>query len=81
MGVPGQLQRDTPWHAPGDIGLVRQQDDRRIVGDLCERRAEIVDADAVHRPEAPRRKIGELIAEAGEPERLAVLVSRTASFS
>ena len=38
-----------------------------------QRRTEIVDADAPARPEAPRRQIGQLIAEAREPERPAAL--------
>ena len=73
MGMPGELQRDPRRHAHRNVGLVRQQDDRRVVGYLRERRGEIVDADAPHRPEAPRRQIGQLIAEPGEPERAAVL--------
>ncbi len=52
---------------------MRQQNDRRIIGDLRQRGAEIVDADAPHRPETARREIGELIAEAGQPERTPVL--------
>ena len=81
MGMPGELQRDARRHAQRDVGLVRHQDDRRIVGDFRKRRAEIVDADALERPEAPRRHIGELIAEAGQPERMAVLGEALASFS
>ena len=73
MGMAGELQRNARRHAPRDIRLVRHQDDRRVVGDFRKRRAEIVDADALERPEAPRRHIGELIAEAGQPERVAVL--------
>ena len=81
MGMAGELQRDARRHAHRDVGLVRQQDERRIVGDLRKRRAEIVDADAPHRAETPRRHIGELIAEAGQPERPAVLGQPPTSFS
>ena len=52
---------------------MRQQDHRRVVGYFGKRRVEIVDADAPHRPEAPGRHIGQLIAETGQPERTAVL--------
>ena len=52
MGMAGQLQRDARRHPHGDVGLMRQQHDRRIVGDLRQRRREIVDADAAHLPEA-----------------------------
>src|SRR5215204_4713796 len=44
------------------------------LGDLRQRRAEIVDADALERPEAARRDISELVAETGQPERMAVLM-------
>ena len=75
MGMPGELQRDARRHAHRNIRLMRQQDDRRVVGHFCKRRAEIVDTDAPDRPEAPRRHIGQLIAKPGEPERVAVLAS------
>src|SRR6478752_7903883 len=65
MGMAGKLQRHPRRHALGDIRLMRQQNDRRIVRDSCQRRAEIVDTDAPHRAEMARRHIGELIAEAG----------------
>jgi hypothetical protein len=52
MGMAGELQRDARRHAPRDVGLVRQQNDRRVVGDFRQRRAEIVDADPLERPEA-----------------------------
>ena len=82
MGMAGELQRDARGHAPRDVGLMRHQDHRRIVGDLRQRRAEIVDADALERPEAARRHIGQLVAETGQPERMAVLgQSFFASFS
>src|SRR3954452_18574481 len=58
MGVAGQLQSDARGHPRRDIGLMREQDDRRIVGDLGERRVEIVGAEAPRAPEAPRRQKG-----------------------
>src|SRR5215218_327561 len=73
MGVAGQLQRDAGGHARRDIGLMREQDDRRIVADLGKRRVEIVGAEAPRAPEASRRQKGELITEAGEPERATIL--------
>ena len=73
MGMTGKLQRDPRRHAPGDIGLMRHQDQRRIVGYLGQRRPEIIDADAPHRPETPHRRIGQLIAKTGQPERAAIL--------
>ena len=73
MGMAGELQRHPRRHALGDVGLMRQQNDRRVIGDLRQRRAEIVDADAPHRPETARREIGQLIAKAGQPERTPVL--------
>ena len=66
MGVPGELQRHALGHPARDIGLVREQDDRRIVGDLGKRGTEIVDADAMNGTKPPRRPIGELVAEPGE---------------
>ena len=51
MGVAGQLERDARGHARRDVGLMREQDDRRVVGDLCQRRIEIVDTEALGRPE------------------------------
>ena len=87
MGMATELQRHPLRHAHRDVGLVRQQHDRRVVGYFRKRRCEIVDADAPHRPEAPRRKIRQLIAEPGQPERSAgfgqafrvVFVNRNAS--
>src|SRR5437867_1622195 len=73
MGVTGQLERDARGHARCDIGLMREQDDRRVFGDLCERRGEIVGTEAPSAAVALRRRIGELIAEAGEPERATIL--------
>ena len=32
MGMPRELQRDPRRHAHRDVGLVRQKDDRRVVG-------------------------------------------------
>ena len=68
MGMAGELQRHPRRDAPGHVRLVRQQHDRRVVGNFCQRRAEIVDADAPHRAEAARRNVSQLIAEASEPE-------------
>ena len=73
MGMPGKLQHHPRRYAQRHVGLVRQQNDRCIVGDFRKRRREIVDADALDRPEPTRRHIGQLIAETGEPERPAVL--------
>ena len=50
---------------------MRQQDHRRVVSHLCERRVEIVDADPANAAKAPCRQISELIAEPGEPEGMA----------
>src|SRR5262249_49540707 len=74
MGMTGELQRNARGHARGDIGLMCEQDRGGIIGDFGERRAEIVDADAPHRAKTPCRHVGELIAEAGKPERAAVLL-------
>src|SRR3954451_13261897 len=73
MGVAGQLQSDARGHPRRDIGFMREQDHRCIVADLRERSGEIVDTEARHASEAPSRQVRELIAEAGEPERAAVL--------
>ncbi len=63
MGMSGELQRDPRRHAHRNVGLVRQKNDRRVVGHLRKRRSKIVDADTLDRPEPARRKIGQLIAE------------------
>jgi hypothetical protein len=63
MGMPRELQRDSRRHAHRDVGLVRQQNDRRVIRDFPKRRAKVIDADTPDRPEAPRRKIGQLVAE------------------
>ena len=52
---------------------MRQQHDRRVVGHLPERRAEIINTDARHPSETPRRHVGQLIAKPGEPERVSIL--------
>jgi hypothetical protein len=44
MRMPGQLQRDSRRQPHRNIGLVRQKNDRRIVGDFCKRRGKIIDA-------------------------------------
>ncbi len=67
------MQRDPRRYAHRDVGLVRQQNDRRVVGHFRKRCGKIIDADALDRPEPPRRKIGQLIAEPGKPERAAGL--------
>src|SRR6266702_3943116 len=72
MGMAGQLQRDARGYARRDIGLMREQDDRRVVGDFCQRRIEIVGTEALRPAVALRRSISKLIAEAGEPERAAI---------
>ena len=56
MGMSRKLQRDARRNAHRNIRLVRQQNDRRIVGDFCQGRIEIIDADARDRPEVERRK-------------------------
>src|SRR5207302_4601129 len=65
---PRAARRPAPAHA-WHVWLVRQQNDRRVVGDFPKCRGEIIDADTPDRPEAARRKIGQLVAEPGEPER------------
>src|ERR1700682_6687029 len=69
VGVPRKLQRHPRRHAHRDVGLVRQKNDRRVVANFPKRRREIIDADTLDRPEPPCRKIGQLIAEPGKPER------------
>ena len=65
MGMARELQGDPRRHTHGNVWLVRQQNDRRVVGDFPKCRGEIIDADTPDRPEAARRKIGQLVAEPG----------------
>ncbi len=73
MGVTGQNERDALGHTAENIRLMRQQHDRRIVGDGGKRLIEIVGADRQAIAALARRQIGDLIAEPGKPERTAVL--------
>ena len=73
MGMAGQLQRDARGYERRDIWLMREQDNRRIVGDLRQRAREIVGAKPMHAAIALRGIVGELIAEAREPEGASVL--------
>ena len=73
MGMTGQLQRHARRHAHGNVGLMRKQDDRRVVGDPGKRRVEIVHANATDGAEISRREVGKLVAEAGEPEVTTIL--------
>ncbi len=81
MGMAGELQRDARGHAPRYIGLMRHQNHRRVVGDLRQRGAEIVDADTLERPEAARRDIGELVPRPASQNAWPFLWSFFASFS
>ena len=73
MGMAGELQRHPRRHPHRNVRLMRQQHDRRVVGDFPERRGKVVDADTFAGPESPRRHVSQLIAEPGEPERPAGL--------
>ena len=70
---PDRVSDDAVRHCREDVGLVGQQDDGRIVGDLGQRAGQVVDTfEHAPRALAPGDE-GDLVAEAGEPEGVAVL--------
>src|SRR6516225_3120553 len=72
--VTRQGEGDASWHARKNVGLVRQQDHRRIVRDLGQGTVEVVHTGkAAPGRFAPAVVKGELVAKAGEPERAAVV--------
>ena len=70
MRVPRQRQRDAVWHPRENIGFVREQDHRRIVGDLRERACQIVDADEAAAAERKR----DLVTKARQPKTMGAVL-------
>src|SRR5271165_3857994 len=68
MGVSRKRNRYALGYGREDIGLVSQQDHRRIIGDALERSFEIIDAELASRPTKPAPGESLLIAESSEPE-------------
>ena len=74
MGVAGQRERHALGHMGENVGLVRQQDHRRVVRHLGQRAGQIVDAlEAAPGLLAPAADQGQLVAEAGQPEGMPIL--------
>src|SRR5689334_7590740 len=72
--MPGKRERHTVGDPRKDVGLVREENDGRVVRDLGQSAGQVVYTfEPAPRPLPTASNMRHLVAEAGEPERLAVL--------